>query len=101
MRQPKEIDLRKCKTREEVARGIFDGIKRIVGADECTEMFLMDPDRSEECGYGRTWRVMWEGGPYEWGIKLSLEDTLFGTRFLMPSGFYLEPYYSFDVGVYE
>jgi hypothetical protein len=57
------------------------------------ETLLLTPERSEALGYGRCWRVMWESGPFEWAIPASFEAH--------GSGWYTEPYYSFDLGFYE
>ena len=54
------------------------------------EIFLMDPDKSASVGCGREWRVMWESGPSEWAVVLSLNP--------QSNHWFTEPYYSFDVG---
>ena len=56
-----------------------------------TEVLLHSPNESADyLGNGdRCWRVIWEAGPMEWGVTLSMN----------PQGenWYTEPYYSFDV----
>jgi hypothetical protein len=70
--------------------------------DNPADLVLLTPERSEELGYGRVWRVMWEGGPYDWGVKMSGDFTYWGVGGYNDRGragdWYLEPYYSFDVG---
>ena len=41
------------------------------GMDPRIECFLLSPSQSHDLGYGHCWRVMWEAGPYNWGIELS------------------------------
>jgi hypothetical protein len=63
------------------------------------DIVLLTPERGEELGYGRFWRIMWEGGPYDWGIEMTGNYTFWGVTGLdRTQGFYLEPFYSFDVG---
>ena len=81
------------------------------GMDPSTECALLSPGESAELGYGRQWRVMWESGPYEWGVHLSLGGVTFQPldgpwdastpEVIMgdPSDWYLEPYHGFDVGL--
>lgn len=38
------------------------------GMDPRIECFLLSPSQSHDLGYGHCWRVMWEAGPYNWGI---------------------------------
>ena len=82
---------------------VLQSVCRQHGMDPDIELSLMDPDRSEQCGYGRVWRVMWESGPHDWGVVLSCGgDTapLLGVEIIM-GGWHMEPYYGFDVGFYE
>ena len=94
------IDLSHLRTHEGLARGIFDAIKTLCDG-EATEMVLLSPDESERLGYGKCWRVMWESGPYEWGVNLSLSFKFFNHEFILPDNLYLETYYAFDVGIYS
>ena len=68
--------------------------KDIFGHNPDIEVALMTPDRSQECGYGKQWRVMWEAGPYEWAIGVSMSNS--GNCY--KQGWFTEPYYSFDLG---
>lgn len=52
-----------------------------------SEIALFSPDQ-EYMGY-KQWAVVWESGPFEWGIHLS--------AYLRGPWGYTEPYYSFDV----
>tara|TARA_R110002012_G_scaffold2918_1_gene13964 strand:- start:8 stop:322 length:315 start_codon:yes stop_codon:yes gene_type:complete len=54
------------------------------------EVILQTPERSDKCGYGKNWRVSWEGGLYGWGVSASLGG-------LWSDNWYTEPYHSFDV----
>lgn len=80
------------------------------GMDPRIECFLLSPSQSHDLGYGHCWRVMWEAGPYNWGIELSGGSVTFVAEdgpwdpskpevvVGNPSDWYLEPHYSFDVG---
>lgn len=80
------------------------------GMDPNIECSLLTPKQSNDLGYGRQWRVMWEAGPYNWGVDLSLGGVTFvkldgpydrsRAEIVMgdPEDWHLEPYYSFDVG---
>jgi HJR/Mrr/RecB family endonuclease len=80
------------------------------GMDPSVECLLLSPSQSTELGYGRFWHVVWEAGPYEWGIRLSMDGVTFepmdgswdtsSPEVVMgnPDDWYLEPYHSFDVG---
>lgn len=92
---------------------LFEYVRRTAkswGQDPNIECSLLSPQQSEELGYGHFWHVMWESGPYEWGVHLSLGGVTFvqydgpfdrdKPEIIMgdPEDWYLEPYYSFDVG---
>jgi hypothetical protein len=46
------------------------------GMDPNIECRLLSPSQSHELGYGRLWRVMWEAGPHDWGVELSIEGAV-------------------------
>tara|TARA_R110000803_G_C11961651_1_gene318792 strand:- start:410 stop:742 length:333 start_codon:yes stop_codon:yes gene_type:complete len=69
-------------------------VAKIFGHNPDIEVSLMNPEKSEACGYGKQWRVMWEAGPYEWAIGVSLSS--YGSS--SKNGWFTEPYYSFDLG---
>jgi hypothetical protein len=64
-------------------------------------------------GYRPFWRVSWEAGPVEWGVLLTLGESMWLTEFelghdqrpevLLKSGlgWYTEPHYRFDIGFIE
>jgi len=107
-----QLDLRNHKP-EAAARALHKWLKKNVGA---VSAILMTPRQSEECGYGRVWRVMWEGGIYEWAVSLTCGGPINAhyTGYRDADGNYLEPevllldakhfvaepYYSFDIGFY-
>lgn len=80
------------------------------GMDPSIECSLLSPKKSAKLGYGPYWYVMWEAGPYQWGTNLALDGVTFKQmdgpfdrktpELVMgnPSDWYLESYYSFDVG---
>lgn len=53
---------------------------------------LWNPEEAEYRGYGKTWRVSWEDGPYGWGIGASMVICN------SDANWYTEPHYSFDLG---
>lgn len=114
-------DLSGAKSKKELATKLRAWIIETMSADDDPataarereyherNIVLVDPDRGKRIGVGDAWRVMWEGGPFEWGVTFSLSMSLedpsvlkfFGRRVKIPSRYFLEPYYSFDVGVYD
>jgi hypothetical protein len=78
--------------------------------DECT---LWSPVEAKARGYSPFWRVSWEAGPAEWGVLLTLGESMWLTELglghdhrpevLLQSGngWYTEPHYGFDVGFVE
>jgi hypothetical protein len=59
------------------------------------------------------WRVSWEAGPVEWGVLLTLGESMWLTELELRydhrpevilesgNGWYTEPHYRFDVGFIE
>ena len=108
--QSNPLDLRRMNAAD-AARALFDFIQRTYDpGDECS---LWSPQESDELGYGPYWHVSWEAGPAEWGVLLSLGESMwlreFGLRYehrpevMLESGqgWYTEPYHGFDVGFIE
>ena len=54
---------------------------------------LMEPKRSEECGYGHNWSIVMEEGPYEALVSLSLGGSLYAREdgYHNADGEYREP----------
>ena len=86
-------------------------MQRIYGpGDECS---IWSPPEAAKLGYGPYWHVSWEAGPAEWGVLLTLGESMWLTEFglrhdhrpevLLQSGhgWYTEPYHRFDVGFIE
>jgi hypothetical protein len=83
------------------------------GTQPGNECSLWSPEEAEARGYGRCWRVGWEAGPVEWGVLLSLGESMCLTELelghdhrpevLLQSsdGWYAEPYHRFDAGFVE
>ena len=107
-----KCDLSGLDSPEEAAKALHEyirGLSRDGGQDPDIEVALFDPERGQEMGYGPFWRVMWESGPFEWGVCVSLGGRVHESdyRYAYDSGsdvhaqndnWYLEPYHSFDVG---
>lgn len=63
--------------------------------DPDIELFIHSPEQSVAHGYGKSWRVCWESGPFEWAIPASFECRA------DDFSWHTEPYYSFDLCFYE
>ena len=79
------------------------------GMDPDLECVLQTPERAAKTGAEHFWRVMWESGPHNWGVDLSMDGVTFvqydgafdrsDPEVVMgnPEDWRLSPYYSFDV----
>jgi len=108
--QASPLDLSRLSARE-AARGLFDFIQRhFEPGDECS---LWSPAEAEARGYIPFWRVSWESGPVEWGVLLTLGESMWLTELELSydhrpevilqrgNGWFAEPDYRFDVGFVE
>lgn len=99
------LDLSEYSTAEDAAKALHDYLTDELDADEAT---LYRPEDNPR-GNGH-WAVVWEGGPYEWAVNLTMEESLFRGEFNRPMGtdpqvvgFYeqddwlAEPHFSFDL----
>ncbi len=78
--------------------------------DECS---LWSPEQAASLGYIRHWRVSWEAGPAEWGVLLTLGESMWLTEFDLShdhrpevilqrgNGWFTEPHFRFDIGFIE
>ncbi len=104
----KTLDLSTYKTPAGAAKALYKYLREICegwGYNADIEMNLLTPAESEALGLGKCWRVMWESGPYEWGVYLSGGGDFLNETYRNESpvtyendNWYLEPHYSFDVG---
>ena len=72
-----------------------------------SDLCLWNPERSEQAGFGRTWSVCWESGPYEWGTSLSMGESMHAASsgygkdpeidLINNPGWHAEPYWSFSL----
>jgi len=63
----------------------------VYGQNPDIELFIDSPEQSVARGYGKSWRVCWESGPFEWAIPASSECRA------KDYSWHTEPYYSFDL----
>jgi hypothetical protein len=108
----KPLDLRKLDPKAAAQKLVvlLRQLATVMGKDP-KEVMLLTPKQSAESGYSRCWRVSWEGGPYDWGYRLSLGgsifeqgDTITGKPSVLAMDakkFYLQPHYGNDVGFEE
>ncbi len=107
--QEKPVDL--CPmTAEAAACALYHFIQETYGAGE--ECSLWSPQQAAKRGYGPFWRVSWEAGPVEWGVLLTLGESMWLTEWELShdhrpevvlqrgDGWYTEPHYRFDVGFF-
>ena len=107
------MSLETIKDPEQAAKAIYELLKKEapkIGADP-SNITLMTPEDGVKAGMGSLWRIMWEGVYLSMGSSIydaSNEElaSLLGRH--VPAGkpqvkesehWYLEPYYSFDVGI--
>lgn len=111
----RQLDLRKNRP-EGAAKRLYRYLRKLSverGQNPDIEVSLLTPEQSEEHGYGRCWRVMWESGPFEWAVALSLGGTMYGPdrndysytkkpEVLVTDAekYIAECYHSFDIGFY-
>ncbi len=108
--QARPLDLRRLGI-EDAARALYDFLQEhFQPGDECS---LWSPDEARSLGYPRWWRVSWEAGPVEWGVLLSLGESMWLTELWLKydhrpevllrgaAGWYTESYFRFDVGFVE
>lgn len=100
-------------TPEQAARKTHEYITTELASIAGKTALLLTPERSEELGYGKVWRVMWEEGPFEWALALCGGVSLFDFEAGNYSGTgpseidldsfdgLVEPYHSFDLGFYD
>jgi hypothetical protein len=116
----KPLDLSKYKSAAGAAKALYTLVcekAEATGMDPDIECRLMTPEEGVANGFGKEWRVMWEAGPYEWGVGMAGSSVFsfpeWETRYVGAydgkgdpdvvgigdgKGWYLEPYYGFDVG---
>lgn len=84
-------------TPEKAAKAFYEALKPAViayGQNPDSELAIWSPEKSRERGWGNNWTVLWEAGPYYWGVNVSLGG-LWNSD--VSPGWYTEPNYSFDV----
>jgi hypothetical protein len=98
-------------TAVDAARALYDFIQEHFGAGK--ECSLWSPQQAAKRGYSQFWRVSWEAGPVEWGVLLTLGESMWLTELELShdhrpevilqsgNGWYTEPHYRFDIGFIE
>lgn len=91
-----DFDPSKYDTKEAAAKGLYEAlIKYAVEVEGYTpelaagEISCWPPERTEQYSGCRQWCVVWESGPYQWAIPMSMQ--------VRGPNWYTEPYYSFDL----
>jgi hypothetical protein len=104
------LDLRRLSA-PDAAQALYDFIQiHFEPGDECS---LWSPTEADLRGFDLHWRVSWEAGPEEWGVLLSVGESMWDSEFdlrydhhpevLLRSGagWYSKPHFRFDVGFIE
>ena len=95
---PRKVDFDPSKytSKEAAAHALYEALVKFAMETEGYseelargEIHCWPPERTEQYSGTRAWCVVWESGPFEWAIGMSMQ--LRG-----PWG-YTEPYYSFDL----
>jgi len=106
----KKLDLSKERSPKRAAERLVKWLKKNVEAETA---HVVTPERWSEIHGGKgVWGVMWEGGPYEWAIAVSMGSDIFAGEFnrwskngdvnVMGNPHWVaEPYWSFDLGFYS
>ncbi len=94
-----------------MASPLYDFIQQTYSpADECS---LWSPEQTASLRYIPHWRVSWEAGPAEWGVLLTLGESMWLTEFDLShdhrpevilqrgNGWFTEPHFRFDIGFIE
>lgn len=116
LNKPDQLDFTSLSA-EDAAKALYDfcaALSLKIGQDPTKEVFLLDPQQAARLGYGRHWRVLWESGPIEWALSLSLGGSLWQGQegdysYTKPAEVKLtgsprwkaEPYWNFDLGFEE
>lgn len=96
--KPHELDFdpQKYSSKEAAANALAVALRKFavqtLGYTEklaASEIVCWPPERTINYTGHKQWSVVWEGGPYEWAIPVSMQMQ-------GPWG-YCEPYYSFDL----
>lgn len=84
------------KTHEEAAKGLATALRKVAVENygytpelSESEIVCWPPERTKQYSGEESWCVVWEGGPYDWAIGLSMQIQ-------GPWG-HCEPYYGFDL----
>ena len=101
------LDLNDCKPRE-AAFKLYDFLVNCLDSsfgskeEPQKQVVLFSPEESRQRGYGACWRVMWEEGPWEWAVYLTLGEKVSGIDVDLWEApkFLAEPYHSFDIGFF-
>lgn len=81
------------KTAETMAKATYEACRaaaKAIGQDPDIEVALRRPGEPRHFPGTQGWCVVWEAGPYEWAVPVSL---MIGSA----TGKLCEPYYSFDL----
>lgn len=71
----KALDLREVRQPHRAARLLWAYLRVEHNASEC---WLSSPEDTARLGYGNSWFVCWEGGPYDWAVYLSGGGNIYG-----------------------
>ena len=91
-----DFDPSKYTTHEDAAKALGAALKKYaVEVQGYTpdlaegEISVWPPERTVQYSGSKSWCVVWESGPYDWAISMSMQ--------LRGPNWYTEPYYGFDL----
>lgn len=94
---PFDFDPAEHKTAKAAATAFHKALRKLAadsGHNPDIEVRLLSPEEAERFVYGPFWTVVYEAGPYDWGVSASMQT------FNRDAGWHSEPYHSFDLSFY-
>jgi len=86
-------------TEKAFLEAIAEALEVAFGEDATEDLLIESPD--DDRNPSSTWHLVWEGGsPFEWAVDMTMKESWFGIEGYQDNEkFYLEPYWSFSLGV--
>lgn len=101
MKHIDEIDWHNLESVEDAANELYNAIVMDyleAGEDPSGEVQIYSPEESQVRGYTSGWQVVWECGPMNWGMSMSLQILSGG---IIPPWGFCETQWGFDLTFVE